>query len=539
MKIIGSLIFLSFLYYAHPVAAAVTPLDFAVNMDEPVIVDTTGGTPRIAIDVGGTTRYATYTSGSGSAALIFTYTPAAGDLDLDGVALTSPLDLNGGTIRDIAGNNATLTYTLPTTTGVKVDYPSLSTDFINNRYTLNGTSYNSLPSFLTASGGTFSRASTATYFDSTGTLQTAAANTPRFDYDPSTLAPKGILIEESKTNSIPNSTMQGVAAGTPGTLPTGWFAGYNPGGFSYQVIGTGTEKGMSYVDIRFYGNTAADEIQMVPGPGSAASAGQIWTGSAYMRMVGGTTAKLSTVSTRMTWTNPAYISFSATNLISNISSSTLYRGAITATAPATTTTVTSSINLIANAAGADITLRIAAPQREIGTFASSYIPTTNAAVTRNSDRLTIPTAAWFDISKSGLYITGDILGLPTGGGTFQTGIGTDANNYFGFPYISTSAFAAAAYYRSAGAGPLIASASLPLNTVYKASYSYSVPLNTASYYKNGALVGTGSGVNTMASATFLGIGVSPFVAIPSSGHIRNVKYYPAYITAAQLQLLTQ
>ena len=139
-------------FLCHPLLAqaAVTPLAFTVNMDETVTVDTTGGTPRISVDVGGVTRYATYTSGSGSAALVFTYTPTAGDIDLDGITIASPVDLNGGTIKDLAGNNASLPFPLPNTAGVKVDYPSLSTDFINNRYTLNGTSYNSLSAFLTA-----------------------------------------------------------------------------------------------------------------------------------------------------------------------------------------------------------------------------------------------------------------------------------------------------------------------------------------------------------------------------------------------------
>jgi hypothetical protein len=53
---------------------------------------------------------------------------------------------------------------------------------------------------------TFTRASGATYFDVTGTMQTAATNVPRFDYDPVTHAAKGLLIEEQRINLLLNST---------------------------------------------------------------------------------------------------------------------------------------------------------------------------------------------------------------------------------------------------------------------------------------------------------------------------------------------
>lgn len=58
------------------------------------------------------------------------------------------------------------------------------------------------PLSLSATGGTFARNSVATYYDSTGTLQTASANQPRFDHDPVTHTPKGILIEQSRTNLL-------------------------------------------------------------------------------------------------------------------------------------------------------------------------------------------------------------------------------------------------------------------------------------------------------------------------------------------------
>lgn len=56
---------------------------------------------------------------------------------------------------------------------------------------------------------TFIRASTASYFNATGTMQTAAANTPRWDYNPSTLALNGLLIEEPRTNALLNSATLG------------------------------------------------------------------------------------------------------------------------------------------------------------------------------------------------------------------------------------------------------------------------------------------------------------------------------------------
>lgn len=52
---------------------------------------------------------------------------------------------------------------------------------------------------------TFSRASSQTYFDATGTMQTAGNNVATFDYDPVTLAPKGLQIWEQRTNLFLNS----------------------------------------------------------------------------------------------------------------------------------------------------------------------------------------------------------------------------------------------------------------------------------------------------------------------------------------------
>ncbi len=52
---------------------------------------------------------------------------------------------------------------------------------------------------------TFTRASTATRFNSAGQLETVASGAPRIDYDPVTRAKRGLLMEGSRTNLLLNS----------------------------------------------------------------------------------------------------------------------------------------------------------------------------------------------------------------------------------------------------------------------------------------------------------------------------------------------
>jgi len=69
------------------------------------------GTPQLTLVVGGTNRTATYTSGSGSTPLVFQYTIQAGETDSDGISIgANTLALNSGTIKDAAGNDATITH---------------------------------------------------------------------------------------------------------------------------------------------------------------------------------------------------------------------------------------------------------------------------------------------------------------------------------------------------------------------------------------------------------------------------------------------
>ena len=84
-----------------------------VTFSEEVTVaagDTPTSTPQLSIEVGGTTRSASYSSADGDD-VVFSYTVVVGDTDADGVAIgANALTLNGGTVTDAQGNAAILAH---------------------------------------------------------------------------------------------------------------------------------------------------------------------------------------------------------------------------------------------------------------------------------------------------------------------------------------------------------------------------------------------------------------------------------------------
>jgi len=87
-----------------------TPVAFTVKFSEAVTINTSGGTPTLTLSNGAT---ASYVSGTATSALVFNYTVGATGSGQDAADLatgtSNALTLNGGTIRDAAGNNADLT----------------------------------------------------------------------------------------------------------------------------------------------------------------------------------------------------------------------------------------------------------------------------------------------------------------------------------------------------------------------------------------------------------------------------------------------
>jgi glutamine amidotransferase-like uncharacterized protein len=118
-----------------PIASSVTPptpgvysnddtLLFAVNFNDVVNVETGSGTPSLPITIGGVTRPATYSSGTGTNTIVFSYLIANGDYasGLAGsVTVGSQMSLNGGSIRDTNGNDASLAVPATTISNVVIN----------------------------------------------------------------------------------------------------------------------------------------------------------------------------------------------------------------------------------------------------------------------------------------------------------------------------------------------------------------------------------------------------------------------------------
>ncbi len=106
-------------------------IDFTVTFNKIIYVNTEEGTPSLLLETGIPDRHATYTGGTGSKVLTFSYIVEAGDTSSDLVYnSTSGLEANGATLRDIMGNSATLilpavgTFALAEAVVIDTTYPT-------------------------------------------------------------------------------------------------------------------------------------------------------------------------------------------------------------------------------------------------------------------------------------------------------------------------------------------------------------------------------------------------------------------------------
>lgn len=265
------------------------------------------------------------------------------------------------------------------------------------------------------------RASSATYFDASGNLQTAAADTPRFDYDPLNHTLLGLLLEGVQgasntgvvTNLIRNSTWQG---GGVGTFPTNVTFNNNSNGLSASVVAVGTQQNIPTIDVRISGTTSSSAAAILYFEATnniAQSASSTYGNSVFIELVGGTNANIANISNDVEERNSGgtvLATVAGDNEYDSLPTTAtgLMRLGTRAVASAATTafvvpglTITPSGSSVA----IDITLRIAGPQLELNTYGvTSLIQTSGSTASRSPDVCTITGAAGTALGASNVSV---------------------------------------------------------------------------------------------------------------------------------------
>lgn len=376
----------------------------------------------------------------------------------------------------------------------------------------------------------------ATYINSSGVITSATNNQPRFDYNPTTLVCKGLLIEESRTNSYANSMFVGAVAGTPGTAPTGW-TWQNSGGSLSITTGSIGE------NILAFSATAARQYLVIGAPLLANTTysftvyvsqniGNVAFNQmfAYQSLPAGATVAYVVNGTT---TTSSYVPVAGDRLELQVAVSTTAGAAFG---------VRLGIGTSGNSTG---TVGLSKPQWETGAFATSYIPTTSAALTRNADVATMTGtnfSSWFNASEGtfDVVLTSNQLDtrFPR---IFQADDGTTSNQISGYMYTVSSVnhgcgFTVASggstlFDRSIGSPAVAGTAAMKFSTAYKSTIN-GCCLNAGSVFQN-TPVGTASGVNTLRIGQ--GIGVSTYI----SATFQKLFYYPQRLINGELQSTTK
>lgn len=137
---------------------------------------------------------------------------------------------------------------------------------------------------------TFSRASSAAYFNDADTLVEVGSNLSRFGVN-------GLILEGQRTNNVVNSRAEGFTAGTPGTLPTNWTMPTVQTGLT-RVLSSVSSGGFNGLGIGFSGTATTSNTSFEPSSRAAASAAlpsQTRSVTAVLWLVSGSPANISSI----------------------------------------------------------------------------------------------------------------------------------------------------------------------------------------------------------------------------------------------------
>jgi len=361
----------------------------------------------------------------------------------------------------------------------------------------------------------------------------------RFDYDPVTLAPRGLLIEEQRANLLTYSAEFDNAAWTKsnatatantiaapdGTTTADTLAEDTATGVHSYAQTFSATSGTSYALSGFFKNGDGRYVQLLFG-----SAGHGTTAFANFDLQAGTVGTVGAT---------------ATATITNFGNG-WYRCSIVSTATATTSSasgqfvhITSATSARAeNYTGTSKFIYGWGAQLEARAFATSYIPTVASQVTRAADiaAITGPNfTPWYNQSAGTFVVSVDSYAEQAGVNAYNILSANDGTtNNFIRPYVYAT-----------NAGETVRIAASTVAEISRGTWSQNVPFNLAATYAandfivalNGALSSADTS-GAVPTANQLALGANNGVGSYLNGHIRSIRYYPSRLTDAQLQALT-
>jgi len=445
----------------------------------------------------------------------------------------------------VAIGTGSKTFTLAATAGanrywavgdlVRVSQQSNSANFMEGTVTSYTASTQVLVIDVTSTGGS-------------GTIASwrVSSHMPRFDYNPSTLAAQGLLIEESRTNNIYPSNFSSIgtvagnnawyellatldttinAASAPdGTTTAALLAINAPATFNAVFYRTASTTAGTYAysvfckanstdtnarlllagDVSVNNNVRADFI--LSGSGVAGTAVAVGTA------VSAATPTIQSVGNGW-YRCTIYVTLTAPTNITAL----IYPGAANAQTTASQTLVWGA-------------------QLEAGAFPTSYIPTTTTALTRAADVASVNTLSpWYNASAGTVFSEWSILGVRSTNSQRIWSLSDGTNSQ----YIAVRVDSAAQVRGDQAGGstiPITVLAVATANTVYKTGVAFEA-LNSATCLGGGTVNSNATfafptGINKLALGN-LGTG-----SFELSGHLRRIVYYPRRLSNAELQSIT-
>lgn len=372
--------------------------------------------------------------------------------------------------------------------------------------------------------GTFTRAgNTATTIDKNGLIISASANVPRSYYDPTSLQMLGYLPEGARTNlllrseefdnaswSKTDTTVTANSIASPDGTTSADLLTEGTAGTAVTTQSVTATADATYAVTRFLKRGNHDWVELHFNNGANIVRGwfNLNTGAVGATAVGGTG---SATAIRI----KAYPSgWYRCELVGSVGSATtaILSGSFSASANNSTTRVN---NATRYEWGAGFENNVS--------FASSYIPTTNATVTRNADVLTYPLTGWFNAAEGTIFAAAQAVNEAQASAFARVVSFNDTTSNEEI-YLSRNTTAGRFFVVDGGvaqANPTLGTwnngASAKLVGAYK--------VNDFAATMDGAAVQTDA-LGTIPTVTILNIGGSAGGSAPLFSPIPSIAYYP-------------